>query len=155
MIFTARKFDFGRLFETIGEDDNGEPVMTDIILKTHTQLASGGSIDLLLLSTPETNARKVKHVLASLKEDELERELQDTKQDSYLAGLTWRHPLGSGGYLENRFYARESDKTSREGEAFHNSMPMDLPPSQVPVLEIHGGCAHCRPQPGHQHPAGR
>lgn len=133
LIFTARRFDFGQLFDIIGEEDIGDSVMTDVILKTHTQLSSSNELELLLLYTPETNDRDVTHVLAS--EDFQDRELIDTEQDSGLFGVTWTRFFGDDGQWENRFYFRDTDKVSREGEAFPDSMPMVLPPDQVPVRE--------------------
>ena len=133
LIFTARRFDFGQLFDIIDEKDIGDPVLTDVILKTHTQLNSNNELEFLVLYTPETYERDVENVLAS--EDLQERELVDTEQDTGLFGVTWTRLFGDDGRWENRFYFRESDKTSREGEAFPDSEPMILPVDQVPVRE--------------------
>jgi hypothetical protein len=38
LFFTARQFDFGRVFETIEELDIGQPRLTDVVLKTVTTL---------------------------------------------------------------------------------------------------------------------
>lgn len=133
LIFTARRFDFGQFFETIDEEDIGSPVLTDVILKTHTQLNARNELEFLLLFTPETYERDVDNVLAS--EDLQERELVDTEQDTGLFGVTWSRLVGDDGRWENRLYFRDSDKTSREGEAFPDSEPMILPPEDVPVRE--------------------
>jgi hypothetical protein len=133
LIFTARRFDFGQFFETIDEEDIGSPVLTDVILKTHTQLNARNELEFLFLFTPETYERDVENVLAS--EDFQERELVDTEQDAGLLGITWSRLIGDDGRWENRFYFRDSDKTSREGEAFPDSEPMIMPPEQVPVRE--------------------
>lgn len=133
LIFTARRLDFGQLFEMIEEEDIGSPVLTDVILKTHTKLNSRDELEFLMLFTPETYERDVDNVLAS--EDFQERELVDTEQDAGLFGITWSRLIGDDGRWENRFYVRDSDKTSREGEAFPDSEPILLPPEQVPVRE--------------------
>ncbi len=133
LIFTARRFDFGQFFDIIGEDDIGDPVLTDVILKTHTQLDPENELEFLFLYTPETVERDVDNVLAS--DDLQERELIDNEQDSGLFGVTWTRLIGNDSRWENRFYFRNSDKTSREGEAFPDSEPMILPPDQVPVRE--------------------
>ena len=133
LIFTARRFDFGQFFETIDELDIGSPVLTDVILKTHTQLDPSNELEFLFLYTPETYERGVENVLAS---DNLqERELIDTEQDSSLLGVTWTRLIGDGLRLENRLYYRQSDKTSREGEAFPFTNPEILPAANVPVRE--------------------
>ncbi len=133
MLFTARQFDFGSFFETIEELDIGEPVMTDVVLKTHTQFDSGNELEFLFLYTPETNDRDVTHVLAS--PDFQDRGLIDIDQDAMLAGVTWRHFFRGGARWENRFYFRETEITASEGEAFPDTTPMTAPPEDVPVRE--------------------
>ncbi|MYB37236.1 MAG: TonB-dependent receptor [Gammaproteobacteria bacterium] len=131
VIASARRFDFGRLFEIIGERDIGNPVMTDVILKTHTRIDPANELELLLLYTPEHSDRTVEHVAHS--ESLEDRELLHTSQDSVLLGATWTRLFGSDGTLENRIYLRDTDKTSREGEAFPFSDPMHLPAHEIPA----------------------
>ena len=131
IIFSARQFDFGRLFEIIGENDIGSPVMTDFIFKSHTAVDANNTIELLLLHTPDSYSRNVEHVLQS--ENLEDRELLDTEQDSTLFGATWTRLFGEDGRLENRVFYRNNAKTSREGEAFPYSAPTNLPREQVPI----------------------
>ncbi|MCY4011119.1 MAG: TonB-dependent receptor [Gammaproteobacteria bacterium] len=133
VIASARRFDFGRLFEIVGERDIGSPVMTDLILKTHTRIDPANALDVLLLYTPERSDRTVGHVVHS--ENLEDRELLHTSQDSVLLGVTWTRMFGEDGTLENRLYFRDTDKTSREGEAYPFSNPVPLPASEVPVRE--------------------
>ena len=130
-IFSARQFDFGRLFELIGQNDIGNPVMTDWIFKSHTAVDAKNTVELLLLHTPDEYSRDVEHVLQS--ENLEERELLDTEQDSTLFGATWTRLFGKDGRWENRVFYRNNAKTSREGEAFPFSIPMALLPEQVPI----------------------
>ncbi len=130
IITSVRQFNFGRLFDVIGENGIGNPVMTDFILKTHTEVDSQNAVELLVLHTPERFARDVEHVLQT---DNLEdRELMESDQDSTLIGATWTHLLGNAGRWQNRVFYRDTAKTSREGEAFPASTPMDVPAEQVP-----------------------
>ncbi len=133
LIFTARHFDFGQLFDIIDEKDIGSPVLTDVILKTHTKLDESNELEFLFLYTPEDYTRDVENVLAS--EDFQEREIIETEQDASLLGITWSRLFGDDGRWENRFYVRDTEKIGREGEAFPFSEPADLPPEQVPVRE--------------------
>ena len=131
VIASLRQFDFGRLFNVIGENDIGSPVMTDFIFKTHTRIDADNEFEFLVLHTPEQMSRDVEHVLES---DNLEdRELLEQEQDSTLIGATWMRRIGNGGRWENRIFYRNTDKTSREGEAFSNAAPMVLPQDQVPI----------------------
>lgn len=133
ILASARHFDFGRLFDRIGEKDIGNPVMTDLILKSHTRIDPVNQLELLLLYTPERTTRTVEHVLHS--ENFEDRELLHISQDSVLVGINWTRLFGEDGTLENRIYFRDTEKTSREGEAFPFSTPMNLPAHEVPVLE--------------------
>lgn len=133
MLFTARQFDFGSLFDAIGELDIGEPVMTDVVLKTHTDFDNGDELEFLFLYTPETFDRGVTHVLES--PNFQDRGLIDIDQDAMLAGVTWRHFFRGNAQWENRLYFRNTEITGSEGEAFPDSTPMTVPPAAVPVRE--------------------
>ena len=133
IIASARRFDFGTLFETIGEEGIGNPVMTDVIVKTHTQVDQDDTLEFLLLHTPERYYRDVSHVLHS--ENFEDRELVETAQDSTLFGVTWTRLAGADGRWENRFYHRKTVKNGSEGEAFPESTPSQLPEDLVPVRE--------------------
>lgn len=133
VIFTARRFDFSNLFDLIGEGAIGEPVLTDVILKTHTDINANNELEFLLLYTPEEFTRGVENVLES--EGFEERELATSEQDSMLLGLTHRYRFGAAAEWSNRFYFRESDKISASGEAFPFSNPQSLTTEQIPVRE--------------------
>lgn len=133
LLASARRFDFGQLFEIVGERDIGDPVMTDLILKTHTRIDAANELEFLLLHTPERSDRTVENVIHS--ENLEDRELIHTTQDSMLLGVTWKRLIGEDGLLENRLYFRDTDKTSSEGEAFPFSNPMPLPVHEVPIRE--------------------
>jgi len=133
----ARRFDFGQFFETIGQDDLGAPVSTDVILKTKTRLESGDEVEFLAIYAPEKYERTVENILAAKEEEEgiEDLSLQNSEQDLALIGGTWRRFFGNDGEWINRLYLRESDRLSSEGEAFPDVVPDGTPASQVPVRE--------------------
>ena len=131
VIASLRRFDFGQLFDIIGENDIGSPVSTDLILKTHTRINADNTLEFLVLHTPEKSSRDVEHVLQS--EDFEDRRLLEQEQDSTLLGATWVRRMGNGGRWENRISYRNTSKASREGEAFPDSTPMHVPREQVPI----------------------
>ena len=133
MYFTARQFDFGRVFETIDELDIGQPKLTDIVLKTVTSLDSDNKVELLGIYAPEKYTRNVNNVLASPDFEDVS--LIDTKQDLSLVGLTWRRRVGLDGRWTNQIYRRANKKTSSEGEAFPDLVPKGTPAQDVPVRE--------------------
>jgi hypothetical protein len=131
--FSARSFDFERVFEFIDEEDIGQPELTDIVLKTVTELDERNTIEFLGIYAPEQYTRDIDNVLASPDFEDVS--LIETEQDLALVGLTWRRLVGTSGEWTNRLYFRESDKTSSEGEAFPDLVPEDTPASGIPVRE--------------------
>ena len=136
MFVQARRFDFGKFFETIEEDDLGSPVSSDLIFKTKTRLEND-DIEFLTIVAPETYERTVDNILAAKEKGEGAEDLtlQDDKQDLMLTGVTWRRRFGNDGEWTNRVYFRESDKVSSEGEANYDLVPDGTPADQVPVRE--------------------
>ncbi|MEO1574214.1 MAG: carboxypeptidase regulatory-like domain-containing protein [Pseudomonadota bacterium] len=130
---TARQFDFGRVFDFIDEKDIGTPQLTDVILKTATELNARNTLETLLVLAPEEFERNVDNVLAA--EDFNDTGLASAEQDLGLFGVTWRRLVGGSGEWTNRLYVRRSDKTSREGEAFPDLVAPGTPAAQVPVNE--------------------
>jgi hypothetical protein len=133
MFFTARSFDFGRVFDQIDEKDIGQPELTDIVLKTVTKLDDGGSLEFLGIFAPEKYTRDIDNVLASPDFEDVS--LIEAEQDLYLVGLTWRRLVGETGEWTDRVYVRANDKTSAEGEAYPDLVPPGTPASGIPVRE--------------------
>jgi len=131
--FTARQFDFGRVFEFIDEEDIGTPELTDIILKTETELDARNSIEFLLIHAPEQYSRDIDNVLASPDFEDVS--LIESEQDLSLVGLSWIRLVGETGQWTNRLYLRDSDKLSWEGEAFPDLVPEGTPAADIPVNE--------------------
>ncbi|NJK42595.1 MAG: hypothetical protein HC937_02585 [Aquincola sp.] len=61
--------------------------------------------------------------------------LIDTKQDLSLVGLTWRRRVGVDGKWTNQIYRRANKKTSAEGEAYPDLVPIGTLASAIPVRE--------------------
>ncbi|HRQ59202.1 MAG TPA: TonB-dependent receptor plug domain-containing protein [Azoarcus taiwanensis] len=136
MFLQARRFDFGKFFETIDEEALGAPVSSDLILKTRTRLSDDDDFEFLAIYAPEKYTRDINHVLAAEEDGGIEDvTLQNDEQDLALIGGTWRRWFGSDGEWTNRIYYRESDRVSSEGEAFPDLVPPGTPADQVPVRE--------------------
>ncbi|MDG1732504.1 MAG: TonB-dependent receptor [Thalassotalea sp.] len=133
MLFSARRLDFGELFETIEELDIGDPVLRDVIVKSVIPINKNNTIELLLMDTHEDYVRDVTHVFASPNFEDVA--LQNAEQDSDLYGLTLRSFVGEVAVWTNKIYYRESDKISSEGEAFPDLVPEGTPASGFPVRE--------------------
>jgi hypothetical protein len=133
MFFTARQFDFGRVFDLIDEKDIGQPELTDVVLKTVTSLDSDNTIEFLGVYAPEEYTRDIDNVLESPNFEDVS--LIDTDQDLFLTALSWRRLVGVDGEWTNRLYLRANDKTSAEGEAYPDLVPEGTPAADVPVRE--------------------
>lgn len=133
MLVSARRLDFGKLFETIEELDIGEPVLRDIIVKSVLPINQNHTLEVLLIDTHEDYSRDVTHVFASPNFEDAA--LQYAEQDSDLYGLTLRSLVGDTAVWTNKLYYRNSDKISSEGEAFPDLVPEGSPASDFPLRE--------------------
>jgi hypothetical protein len=133
LFLTARSFDFGRVFDMIDEKDIGQPELSDFILKTVTEFDERNSFEVLAIVAPETYSRDIDNVLESPDFEDVA--LLDSEQDLGLFGFTWRRLVGDTGEWTNRFYFRDSDKTSSEGEAYPDLVPAGTPADEIPVRE--------------------
>lgn len=133
VFFTARRFDFGNVFELIGQEDIGTPKVTDVIFKTTTRLGERDELQFLLIHAPEDFTRDLGNVAES--DDFEDVALINATQDLSLYGVTWRRLVGSDGEWTNRLYLRSSDKDSTQGEAFPDLAPVGAPAGSIPARE--------------------
>jgi hypothetical protein len=133
LYFAARQFDFARVFEFIEELDIGQPKLTDVVLKTVTAVDAENTIEFLGIYAPEEYTRDVRNALESPNFEDVS--LIETDQDLFLASLSWRRLVGEDGEWTNRLYLRANDKTSSEGEAYPDLVPVGTPAADVPVRE--------------------
>ena len=133
MLVSARRLDFGALFETIEELDIGDPVLRDVIVKSVIPLNQNHTVEILLVDTHEDYIRDVTHVFASPNFEDAA--LLDFEQDSDLYGMTLRSLIGDKAVLTNKLYYRKSDKISSEGEAFPDQVAEGSPAADFPVRE--------------------
>lgn len=133
LLLSARKFDFNRLFKAIGENDIGSPRLTDVILKSVTDLSSDHRIELLAIHAAEDFKRTVENVLESENYEDVG--ISQSEQDNTLLGLTWRWSPGDTAQLRNTFYYRNSDTTSTQGEAFPDLAGLGPTPATTPVRD--------------------
>ena len=133
MLVSARRLDFGELFETIDELDIGNPMLRDVIVKSAIPINQNHTVEILLMDTHEEYVRDISHVFASPNFEDAS--LLDFEQDSDLYGLTLRSLIGDEAVWTNKVYYRTSDKQSSEGEAFPDLVSPGSPASSIPVRE--------------------
>ncbi len=138
VLFSARQLDFGRVFDTIGEETVGDPVLTDIVLKTTSALNSDHTLNVLAIIAPEEYTRGIDNVLAS-DEDEPgvyeNIDLAHSERDNSLVAISLSSLVGETSEWVNRFYIRNFDESTRVGEAYPDLVPQGSPPEEIPVRQ--------------------
>lgn len=133
VLFSYRRLDFGRFFETIGLDNIGAPTLTDLIIKTSTELSLKNEFDVLLIYAPEKYVRDIENVMALDRDNQInDVSLVESEQANHLLGFTWRHFQGAARF-ENRWYVRQRNKDSIIGEAYLDGFTLDSDPSLIPT----------------------
>jgi len=133
VLLSARKFDFSNLFKAIGEESIGTPRITDVILKSVTDLNDDHRLELLAIYAGEDNKRTVENALKSENFEDVE--IGESKQDNTLLGVTWRWSPGEGAQWRNTLYYRNSDTTGSQGEAYPDLAGPNPTPETTPVRE--------------------
>jgi hypothetical protein len=133
LLLSARKFDFSNLFEAIEELDIGKQRLSDVIVKTVTELNDDHRIELLAIHSTEDSTRTVENALASENFEDVG--LEASTQDSTLLGVTWRWSPGEVAQWRNAFYYRSSDTTAAEGEAYPDLAGPNPTPATTPFRE--------------------
>lgn len=130
IVFNARHLDFGNFFDVIGENDIGDPRMSDVLFKSVTEIGNEHSVEFLLLHSPEEFRRDLEHVVES---EDLEENISYLEQDSTLVGVTWHALVGQTSELSTNLYYRISDKFSSQGESYPDLVPPATPYNGIPV----------------------
>ncbi|HWL63572.1 MAG TPA: TonB-dependent receptor [Steroidobacteraceae bacterium] len=133
LLLSARKFDFNKLFKAIGENDIGSPRLTDVIVKTVTDLGNDHRIELLAIHAGEDFKRTVENVLESENFEDVG--ISESEQGNTLLGVTWRWSPGAVAQFRNTLYYRSSRTESTQGEAFPDLAGLDPTPATTPVSE--------------------
>lgn len=138
ILFSARDYDFGQLFDVVGLEDIGTPTLTDVIFKSTTELGENDRVKFLAIYAPEDYQRDIENVLAS-DEDEpgnfTDVELVSSETDNSLFAATWTHLIGGDGELSNQLYYRNYDESVTSGEAYPDLVPPETAPEDVPRRE--------------------
>lgn len=138
LLFSARRLDFGNLFEAVGIEDIGSPVITDIILKTTTELNDDHTLNFLTIYAPEKYDRTLENALASDEDDPgnwEDLELTSTETDNALYAMTLKSLVGDESEWINQIYYRIFDEHVSLGEAYPDLAPSGTPINEIPVRE--------------------
>ncbi len=138
MLFSARKYDFGRFFETIGVEEIGSPELTDIIFKSRSEINLSNELEFLVIYAPESFSRRVENVLASDEDSPgvyEDVELAESDRDNALYAISWKKLIGDNGEWENKFYFRNYKEETSSGEAIVDGLGPDATEADVITRE--------------------
>ena len=121
VLLSLRHYNFGWLFDIIGEETIGTPKLTDLLFKSTTQINDRSVLKVLALYTPERFRRNAKNVIAS--ENLKDVIIAKSSEDAGLLGITLENLVGATGRLNNIFYYRSADANNTQGEAFPELSP--------------------------------
>lgn len=116
LLVSLRYYDFGQLFDIIGQEDIGRPELADALVKSVTRFDADTTLKLIGLYTPERYTRDLDNVLASPDFDD--PTLLTSEQDAFLLGATLEQLVGETGQWTNAVYYRYASDDSQQGEAF-------------------------------------
>ena len=133
ILLSARYFDFGNVFKLIGQDDLGDPEVSDVIFKSVTNLSDDHTVEFLAIYSSENFVRDIENVLNS--PDFEDSDLLRSEQDSLLLGGTWTWLVGQTGQLTNAVFLRDSDKTNGQGETFPDLASPEPTAQTIPIRE--------------------
>ncbi len=121
LLVSARYYNFGQLFKIIGEKSIGAPKLTDIIIKSTTQVNLDTRVKLLAIYTPESYTRDAENALAS--DNYEDASLVDQSLDTGLFGIVLESLVGQSGQWQNALYGRFADDKTLVGEAYPERSP--------------------------------
>ena len=133
LLISARYFDFGNVFKLIGQEDIGDPEVSDLIFKSVTEVSQDHTIEILALYSPEDFVRDIENVLKSPNFENTD--LLSSEQESILIGVTSTWLVGNSGQWNNKLYLRDSDKFSAQGETFPDLGGAELTSTTIDVRE--------------------
>lgn len=133
IVFNARQLDFGKFFDTIGENDIGDPKLSDILFKSVTEVGNDQNVEFIVIHSPEEYSRDVQHVVEAEDGEPLEDNITFRDQESNLMGITWNALIGEESEVSSNIYYRTSDKFTSQGESYSDAMPIDTPYQDIPV----------------------
>lgn len=133
ILISARYFDFGNVFKLIGQDDLGDPEVSDVIFKSVTNLSGDHTVELLAIYSSEDFVRDIENVLKS--PDLEDSDLLRSEQESLLVGGTWTWLVGQTGQLTNAAFLRDSGKTNSQGETFPDLASPEPTAQTIPIRD--------------------
>ncbi len=117
LLLSARSIDFKRLLEMLDRKDEGTPSLTDVIVKTTTELSPKHKLSLLGVYAPEKFDRTIENVFAS-KDGNYRTFIGSREETKYLVGANWRWLTSTSSFWENTFYYKRTDIDYNSGKAY-------------------------------------
>ena len=117
LLLSARSIDFKRLLDMLDRKDEGTPSLTDVIVKTTTELSPKHKLSLLGVYAPEKFDRTIENVFAS-KDGNYRTFIGSREETKYLVGANWRWLTSTSSFLGNTFYYKRTDIDFKSGRTY-------------------------------------
>ena len=126
LVLNVRDFDMKRALEIAGEEEFGDPTMTDIIAKTTTRLNAHHKLNLLGIYSADRMIRSPRNIMAG--DDLVENDLWDIEEARWLSGVNWRWLTSDESVLQNTAFVRGNKRDRAIGYAWADGFDGALPP---------------------------
>lgn len=127
LVVNYRDFDLVNALAIAGEEGFGDPVMSDLIVKTTTYLNPANRISVLGIRSSDRLVRAPRHVMGG--GDLANNAIWDIDEARWLAGVNWRLLTSEASVLRNTLYVRGNDRTRASGRAAADGFGGALPPT--------------------------
>ncbi|KAF0140963.1 MAG: TonB-dependent receptor plug [Stygiobacter sp.] len=117
LLLSARSIDFKRLLDMLDRKDEGTPSLTDVIVKTTTELSPKHKLSLLGVYAPEKFDRTLENVFAA-KDGNYQPFIGSREETKYLVGANWRWLTNTSSFWENTFYYKRADTDFNSGSVY-------------------------------------
>jgi hypothetical protein len=127
LVVNYRDFDLVRALEIAGEEGFGDPVMSDLIMKTTTYLNPSNKVSVIGLHSSDRLVRAPRHVLGG--GDLANNAIWDIEEERWLAGVNWRFLTSDESVLRNTLYVRGNERSRSIGRVAADGFGGELPPT--------------------------
>lgn len=127
VVVNYRDFDMVRALEIAGEEGFGDPVMSDLIVKTTTYLNPANMVSFLGIHSSDRLVRAPRHVMGG--GDLADNAIWDIAGSHWLAGANWRLLTSDESVLQTTLYVRSNERDRSIGRASADGFGGELPPT--------------------------
>jgi hypothetical protein len=127
LLVNYRTFDLINALEIAGEKGFGDPVMSDLVVKTTTHLNSANTISVLGIHAADRLIRAPRHVMGG--GNLADNAIWDIDESRWVAGVNWRFLISDKSVLRSTVYVRGNVRDRMIGHVTADGFGETLPPT--------------------------